>query len=347
MKNLTMFFFSTIFVSFMCNPAFAAKDIYGCSNFANFKSSSRDFEEHIQKAADTKPQSTASIKLEGILPSDPRFIESEKSLDDMDIIQIATSSWASNISPKKSKNISKKYIISWVSTYNPNFNPIDEAKLGQLIKSYFIIKDEFSSTENHKIKKFLSAWGNGYLVRMSHSDDSSQWKSNWQSNRIRLVTLIAIAIDDDLMFQKIKKYYIKQIQNNIYHDGSTWDFRERDAIKYVIADLDALIDTSLAARGKGEDWYNLKSNTGSSLSAAINWMLPYATGSKKHLEFANTNVKFDAIRAKAKVKGFSGYFKPETAANLFWIASLFQPKLQDIAINIRPSHPFFYRQCYE
>lgn len=337
----------TCALSLVTPYASAATDLYGCDNFYHFQSIKKLFEMELKKADQQNPSPLKHINIEGKMPNNEIFKESEISLKDMDTIQIAAISWASNIIPDKSLNIATKYILSWVNTYTPTFNPVDEAKFSQLIRAYSIIKKSISNQDNDKIKKYLTAWGDGYIQRMSHNDNSSQWKSNWQSNRIRLVTLISVATDDNDMYDKARQLYLTQLRQNIYIDGSTWDFKERDSIKYVIADLDALLDSALAARAKGDDWYNLVSSSGSSLSLAINWLLPYANGEKKHIEFNKTSVKFDIQRANAHIEGFSGYFDPKISANLLWIATIFDPSLINTAKKLRASKPFYYTQCYK
>lgn len=348
MKENALINLSIICALSLATPhALAVTDLYGCDNFYHFQSRKKSFEMELKKVEQQPPSPLKNINIEGKMPSDEIFKESELSLQDMDTIQISAISWASNIIPQKSLDISTTYILSWINTYTPTFNPVDEAKFSQLIRAYSIIKKSISTQDNDKIKKYLTAWGDGYIERMSHNDNSSQWKSNWQSNRIRLVTLISVATNDNEMYNKAKELYLAQLRQNIYIDGSTWDFKERDSIKYVIADLDALLDAALAARAKGDDWYNLVSSSGSSLNLAIKWLLPYAKGEKKHIEFNKTSVKFDIQRADAHIEGFSGYFDPKISANLFWIASIFDPSLINTAKKLRASKPFYYTQCYK
>ncbi len=69
----------------------------------------------------------------------------------------------------------------------------------------------------------------------------------------------------------------RQIAFNLCADGSTFDFEVRDALHYVTYDLEPLAIAALAAREHGEDWVTPR------LTAAVDWLLPYARGEKTHV----------------------------------------------------------------
>ncbi|HHJ4449666.1 alginate lyase family protein [Raoultella ornithinolytica] len=325
----------------------AHADIFGCNNFGNFVNYDKILNARITRAVSQEPSPIKNISLEGILPNTIPFQKSITAMHDLDYMQSAAIAWKAGIDKEKSFFVAKKYLLAWVSVYTPNYNPVDEERLSQLIKTYAIIKNKLSSDDISRINLFLLSWGNGYINRMNRNDDgSSQWKSNWQSHRIRLVTLIAVVTNDKNLLSKAKQAYIRQLQLNIYRDGSTWDFKERDALRYVVGDLSALLDAALAAKTLGEDWYKLQSPTGSSLSNAISWLIPYVNGNIKHEEFKNTSVEFDKVRAKNNVSGYKGYFNPTYAANILWVASLFDSKLYKYAYYLQKEPPFYYRQCF-
>ncbi|WP_042063084.1 alginate lyase family protein, partial [Acidomonas methanolica] len=72
---------------------------------------------------------------------------------------------------------------------------------------------------------------------------------------VKLVTMMAVALDDTLLFDAARTLFRAQIAANIAPDGETLDFRERDALHYVVYDLQPMVQAALAARTRGEDWY--------------------------------------------------------------------------------------------
>ena len=56
-------------------------------------------------------------------------------------------------------------------------------------------------------------------------------------------------------------------------------------------------------------------------------------------------MRFDAERAAAGVKGFTGTFDARDAALTYWSASLFDPKLERIAASLDPMPPPFIFLC--
>ncbi|UNA37238.1 alginate lyase family protein [Klebsiella variicola subsp. variicola] len=91
------------------------------------------------------------------------------------------------------------------------------------------------------------------------------WYSNWQSHRIKLITLIAVATDNDHLFKESRRLFQKQIEENMNSEGEVVDFKQRDAIHYVVYDLQPLLQAALAALSRGEDWYHWTAPNNASL----------------------------------------------------------------------------------
>ncbi len=54
---------------------------------------------------------------------------------------------------------SKEYLLSWINTYQPEFQPINETVFDQLIQTYSIIKPNLSTKERSYIDKYLYTIG--------------------------------------------------------------------------------------------------------------------------------------------------------------------------------------------
>lgn len=321
--------FSTIILIFHANIAFA--DTPWCSikpHYIQDKVGSS----YLNRVKKRSPNPLRVVHTEGTLPNQGIRSKSAKARRDMPIMSRSALYWRMT-GDNTWLDLSKKYLIEWMRVYRPSYNPIDENRLIPLFSTYAIIKDQLSSSERKNIAQKLRRWGYVYIKKM-HSSDIS----NWQSQRIAIVSSIALSLDNKKMFDEIRPFFKKQVSKNISANGVTYDFKKRDALHYAIYDLEPLVEASLVARQMGENWYSWTSKNGSSVKKGIEWILPYAKGEKTHQEFKNAK-GFDAARAKAGVKGFSGQFKPESAGYLIWLASSFDHSLRPLAEQLRKKEP--------
>lgn len=232
------------------------------------------------------------------------------------------------------------YLMAWIQTYEPSFNPIDETGFDVMIETYALIRQRLSSEEQRQAKVYFSAWAKGYIQRIeSHTDHKKIWSNNWQSHRVKLITLMAVALHDKALIAKAQLLFQQQITQNIDAQSETLDFKDRHAIHYVVYDLQPLVQAAIAAQSTGKDWYHWTSSQGTSLASAIAWLAPYATGKIPHEEFAHSTVKFDIIRQQAHIHGFSGLFNPKDAGTLYWDVSRLDAQWTPTAKAIMPTPP--------
>ncbi len=290
------------------------------------------------KVKDRSPNPMPEVHSEGTLPHQGIRDESIKARQDMPIMLKAALSWRAT-GDNKWLQIAQNYLLSWFSIYKLSFNPIDEDRLLPMVSSFVIIQDTLPLEQQRKIRGILHRWASGYIVRMKEGGHS-----NWQSHRLSIAVAIAVALNDREMFSSLRSLFRRQIEKNINSDGVTYDFRARHAVHYAVYDLVPLVRAALAARTMGEDWYFWRAPNGASLNKAVDWVIPYAKGTKNHKEFPNAK-GFDAARAKAGVKDFSGNFEPKQASTLMWLSSQFNPQLASIASELSSTPPFYLKMC--
>ncbi|MGJ8516235.1 hypothetical protein LMG33810_000558 [Carnimonas sp. LMG 33810] len=290
------------------------------------------------KIKDRSPRPMRRVHSEGTLPHHGIRDKSVKARRDMPIMLESALAWRVT-GDKKWLEVSRNYLFSWFSKYKPSFNPIDESELLPMVSTYAVLHKELSTEQRGLISHKLDHWAAGYIERIRKGD-----RSNWQSRRIAIAVSIAVALDDRDMFSSLRDLFQKQIEENIYPDGATYDFRKRRAVHYAVYDLVPLVRAALAARTMGEDWYFWQAPSGASLDKAVAWVVPYALGAKKHKEFPQAE-GFDAARAKAGVKGFSGDFDPKYASDLMWLSSQFKSELTSVASELSDSAPFYLKMC--
>jgi hypothetical protein len=242
----------------------------------------------------------------------------------------------------------ERFLGAWAAVYRPDFNPIDETRLDSLIETYAIVRERLDAPLRASAERLIRALAEGYVERMKQGRDrgaqQSSWTNNWQSHRVKLVTLAAAALGDPALFAQARRAYDRQLTANIRADGSVIDFAERDALHYVVYDLEPLLRAALAARAMNEDWYGPRDGR-PALADAVRWLEPYARGVETHMEFAHSSNAFDAERVRAGVAGFSGPFEPRRAAEVFWLAAAFELRYAGLARALAPQPPNYLAAC--
>jgi hypothetical protein len=280
------------------------------------------------KALTQEPDPMARVHMEGTLLHQGIRDESLK----------ATEDWVSMLDLGLAWQITKdnrylqaeeKYLNAWMDVYQVSFNPIDETNFHRVILAYDLTRADLSEATRAKVTQFLRTMSEGYLNQVQTKNDVG----NWQSHRIKLATLAAYELGDANLIALAKAAFMQQVAKNIGADGTTYDFEHRDALHYAVYDLEPLTMSALAAKAHGEDWFHGAPGQ-PSVAIAMDWLIPYAKGEKTHEEFVHSPVKFDADRAKAGEKGFSGMWDPAGSEALFQMATLIDPKYQPVCVEI-------------
>jgi len=233
------------------------------------------------------------------------------------------------------------YLDAWTRTYRLSFNPIDETGFDDLIDAYALAAPALPEAVRQRTRRFLADMADGYLDQMAQhrSDPQGIWTNNWQSHRVKLAAMATAAIGDHARLAKARAAFVRQLDANVLRGGEVMDFGQRDALHYVVYDLEPLTRAALAAEGAGEDWTRLKGASGQTLGTALDWLEPYAAGRKTHEEYVHTSVRFDLQRREAGEPGFSGLWDPKSAAGLYWTASALEPGYLPTARALSPSPP--------
>ena len=219
------------------------------------------------------------------------------------------------------------FLTAWLGVYKASFDPIDETNMDQIILADDLTGSDLPEATREKMTGFLRDLAGGYLDRIDQQIiNRREDNANWQSHRIKLIVLASYALGDVSLISRAEKAFQRQVTVNIHLDGSVEDFYKRDALHYVTYDLEPLGLAALAAKEHGQDWFH-----GSpSVASAVDWLVPFALGEKTHQEFVHSIVKFDAIRAQAGLKGYSGIWDPAHSVYLLGIASALDSKYEPV-----------------
>ncbi len=290
------------------------------------------------KNLDQAPMNVTHIHMEGILPHQGLYDVSMKAFAELGMMRDFALAYRLT-GDRRYLAQASRFINAWVTYYQLSFNPIDEGGLDALMITNDLCHDDFTPALQHKIDIFLRKMVEGYFQSIAHLDKPDS--TNWQSMRIKLIAMGSFALGDGRLINAAEAAYEKQITENVYPDGSVEDFHQRDALHYVTYDLNPLLLAADAAQEHGMDWFHWKSSAGSSLYAAVNWLIPYAEGTKQHEEFVHSQLPFDQQRAHAGVPGFSGLWDPKDALETLGLAAAMDPHFRLVVDNLR-SRPGYY-----
>lgn len=296
---------------------------------------------------DSTPNAIVSIKTEGLLPGQGLHDTSQNAK--LDFSKTLTLAYGWHIHHKvQYLHGARNFLIKWAETYKPNFNPIDETGFTQLFEAYAVVKPDLSPNDQNIINTWLLDFYKGYLLVLKQQVINNKIeKTNWQSHRIKIVTAAAAAMGDLTLLNKIEPYFHTQISANILPDGSTVDFHKRDSLNYAVYSLKPLIESALFSRIQGNNWLSVDSISSYSLMKSLDWLQPYIIGSKTHIEYKNTTVRFDRLRAEAGVKGHQyADWDAINARDLLWLASYINIKYLSLAQALSPKSSAFLELCH-
>jgi Alginate lyase len=304
-------------------------DPEAAAQFAKVKQTADD-------ALSAKPDPIPLIQTQGRLAGDPVKERTWKSLDDMTKLECLGYALAVTKHPVYADKI-REYVLAWAGTNHSAGDPIDDTNLQGLLIGYDMARDSLSAQDQNAVDLYLRGVAEAE-IKTGQSDAHTNM-NNWNSHRLKVVGLIAFILHDRAMIDHTVKAYQRQIQLNLLPDGSSIDFHERDALRYHAYDLTPLLTVATAARNNGIDLYNCRAPSGSSLPAAVAFLIPFANGSQTHLEFVHSTVPLDRKRAE---NGQSEYksgtmWDPHDAMPALERAELFDSSLLPLVIHLAPS----------
>ncbi|RZJ06186.1 MAG: alginate lyase [Brevundimonas sp.] len=213
-----------------------------------------------------------------------------------------------------------RFLRAWADTYIVSLNPIDETNFDAMILAYDLTEPDLSAGTREAMDGFLRALATGYLDEMDGAP--KHFYTNWQSHRIKIAALASFQLGDARLIARTFEDYQKHVAGNVLADGTVFDFHERDAIHYVLYNVDPMMVAGLAAQAHGLDWFDWKNGSGTGVSSVIDWLKPFVEGTQTHQEFVHSRISFDAERRAAGQTEYGGPWRPERAVNTLALASL-------------------------
>jgi len=284
-----------------------------------------DFEKLATSYLSDQPNPIDTIRTEGLLKGNPKKIKTQNALADMNKMFVLALQFRLN-GDKIYLDRSLSFLTAWAEINRPNGDPIDDTNLDKAVEAYDLIKNNIAAKDKLKIEKWLHEMAFAEINSKRMKSGRATAKNNWNAHRLKVVGEIGYVLNDheliDWMITNLKSH----IHINLNPDGTSLDFKERDAMHYHIYDLEPMLKLAIMInRASGENFYTFQSATGSSIKKSVDWLLPYISGDKQHEEYVNTTVKFDRDRAKNNEPGFvSGtMFEPKSALPVLQLSVYF------------------------
>lgn len=264
--------------------------------------------EHIklqaEKAFTEAPNPIEKVTSQGLLQGNPAKTASLKAVEDASkVYALALNYRLYGNSAYLTK--AQDYLIAWAKHNKATGDPIDETKLEDFFAGYDLIRSDVSVDAKKAIDIWLETIAIAEINSASAAPNKSTSKNNWNSHRIKVITQVVYTIHANKYRDTVNKLIEQQLGQNLYADGSSYDFAERDALHYHIYTLEPLLKAMIVVnRATGKNYYAFESPAKSSVKKSVQFLLPFVTGEKTHGEFANSKVKFDRDRAANGEKGF-------------------------------------------
>jgi Alginate lyase len=287
-------------------------------------------------ALDDTPQPIDRIVGEGRLESDPQKIQSKAALRDFDKVDALAWAWAVSGDERYARK-GREFIDAWARVNQSDGNPINESRLEPLIEAYDLLRETYDAAGRARIDRWLNDRA------MILWKDARGHKENWQSHRLKIVGLIGAATGSEQVWRLADQGFKDQIGSNFADGGESVDFKRRDALHYHLYAVQPLLKVACVAQHKGERLLDYTAGNGASLREAVDFIEPYATGQKKHVEFADSQVGFDRKRANAGEKEYSQRnWNPKASVPLYAEAGCVDPSYDKLAARIAGSAPSPY-----
>lgn len=290
--------------------------------FASFEKSALNY-------LSAQPNPVDTIRTEGLLKGNPKKEHTRQSLADMNkMFALALQYRLSGDQKYLHKCV--ELLKAWAKINKPNGDPIDDTNLDKAVEAYDLIKTDIEPATKSTIEKWLAETARAEINSKRMKAGRATAINNWNAHRLKVVGEIGYALNNSDFITWTIDNLKSHININLNADGTSLDFKERDAMHYHIYDLEPMLKLAIIIdRAQGTNFYTYESPKGSSIRKSVDWLMPYIKGEQQHEEYVHTTVKFDRDRAKNNEAGFAPgtMFKPELALPVLKLAVYFDPNL--------------------
>lgn len=280
------------------------------------------------------PKPIEVICYEGLVNTDPKRIASVTSLREMDDVLILFHYWQATEDAATAAAL-KRFILAWSATYRPTGNDVNENKLYPLFMAYLALRPQFEPGERKRVDEWI-----GSMAEL-HSGAANQSRhiTNRYTKRLRLLALFGKILNRTEWQTQATEGLKRFVQESLRADGSSLDLELRDSLTYHNSALQPAIDLAVMAGSTGPGLYSWTAPSGGSLKKSVDYVIPYANGTKTREEWRNSQADLDHRRAAAGLEAYrvGRLFDPKDALDLLEVAGYFDPELVTLVLQLQGS----------
>jgi endo-1,4-beta-xylanase len=309
-----------------------ARDPEAAALFAEIDSAARALQ-------DRQPRPLRVLHYEGLVNTDPRRVATVASLREMDDVALLLHHWQASADPLSAAAL-RRFILAWGEAYEPTGNDVNENKLHPLFVAYDALRDTFPAPERERLDAWIARLGALHFQAVRES----RHLTNRYTKHIRLVAILGRILDREEWRQTAEAGLKRFVAESLRADGTSLDLERRDTLTYHASALRPVIELAVIAGPRGRALYEWESPKGGSIRKSVNYLVPYADGSKTREEWRNSRVDLDRRRA---AEGLAAYqpgrlYDPKNALRVLEEASFFDPSLLPLVLRLhgRPAARF-------
>ncbi len=293
----------------------------------------------VRKAADRalndKPDPIEKVISEGHLQKDPLKIRSKAAMADRTKIESLAWTWAVTNDMRYLAK-AREFFLAWAKVNKADGNAINETQFEPVIVAYDLLRSSFPESERAVVDTWLQSKAKA-LAKVKG------FGGNWPCHRLKIIGLVGLTLGDSSLTKQAIDGFRQQVNKDIQSDGACEDFHVRDAMHYQLYSIQPLLALARAAERHGEHLFDYRGTNGASLHSAVDFVVPYADGTKTHIEFANSKSSFDRERASNGEKEYQHHpWDPKKSIDMFSEAAWFVPEYGKLAAKIagKPNQTF-------
>jgi len=239
------------------------------------------------------------FELAGTLNGHPGHVRSDEAKKDFPgIFALAVTGFRGQ-EPLRSRSraAAASALLSWAQVYRPSGNPVDERFFAPLLQAADLVAGYLGPGDRAALLGWVrdfAACGDRFYASLNARNTT--WVNNWMAMRL-LVRSVATTVTGDAAARAATPGLLREFTARNFvagpdgeRDGRTYDFMQRDALHYHVADLQPLVEMTLYT----PDLVDAGART--AIGSGLEFLRPYFLGERQHVEFARTTIAFDRER---------------------------------------------------
>jgi hypothetical protein len=188
-------------------------------------------------------------------------------------------------------------LLSWAEVYRPTGNPVDEGFFVPLLQAADLVAGFLTPGDRAALLGWVHDFATcGDRFYVGRAVRNPTWINNWMSRRLLIRSVACTVTADAAARAEIPGLLGDFAAANFVaapsgeRDGRTYDFMQRDALHYHVADLRPLVEMTLYTPDL------VDAGAREAIMSGLEFLRPYFLGEREHVEFARTTIAFDRER---------------------------------------------------